>query len=62
MAPRQGTGAGLEPIRSGLQFGVLDRLLGVGDSIKHMQNFMLGCVHCFSEVDPINGFLPSQIK
>lgn len=45
MAPRQGTRAGLEPIRAGFQSGVLHGLMGVGDPIKHMHNFMLGYVH-----------------
>lgn len=49
MAPRQGTRAYLESVR----------LLGVGDPKKHLHNFVLGCVHHFYEVGPINGFLQS---
>lgn len=49
----------MEPIRAGVQSGVLDGLLGVGDPIKPMHNYMLGCVHYFYEVEPINIFLQS---
>lgn len=59
MAPRQGTGAGLEPSRAGFQSGVLHGLVGVGNPIQHMHGFMLGYVHHFYEVGPINSFLQS---
>lgn len=59
MAPRQGTRADLEPIRARFQSGVLHGLVGTGDPIKYMHNFMLGYVYHFYEVGTISSFLQS---
>lgn len=62
MAHRQGHRAGWKtarepPSQGRTQSGVVAGPLLIRGPIKYMHNFMLGCVHYFSVVQPISGFL-----